>query len=369
MSTTTRTLQPVHILIGLLVLIVVVLLAPTSISAHGGDSSAAATNYRSEITDPGADGLTWATGGGDGLVELTNNTGVEVTVFGYQSEPYLRFVPGDGVYRNASSPATYLNEDRFGDVDMPPRTSATTEPHWVKVNVDDTYAWHDHRTHWMSRTDPPIVANDRSSEHLILDFEIPLVVGDDDAIAAGGTLRWLPDRAWWPPIVALATTTSALVVAVALTTRPTEHRWAPLARVATVIVLLVVAANVLRIIDDLAKTLTSSERALTVITAIVTLAAVVGLCARAWKGHPGGFGALAVAALMVMLLYGGEAASELSAPQLDTSMPEWIRRWTIAASYAVVAPALLAVAIAARWHARNVRNMAPSEHPLAAPSK
>jgi hypothetical protein len=364
----TSTLQPSRVLIGIAMVILLVLIAPTQTSAHGGGVDPAATNYRSEITDPGADGLTWTSRGGDGLVEMTNDTGREVVVFGYQTEPYLRFVPGDGVYRNSLSPATYLNEDRFGDVDMPPGTSATAEPDWVNVTTGNSFAWHDHRTHWMARTDPLVVADDPGRQHLVLEFEIPLQVGDDDPVAAAGDLRWLPDVAWWPPIAVLVAAASALVVAVALVSRPTADRWAPLARVATVVVLLVVAANIVRVIDDLGRSPTSSERALTIITALVTLAAVMGLCARAWRGHPGGFGALAVAALMVMLLYGGEAAGELSAPQLDTALPDWIRRWTIAASYAVVAPAMLTVAIAAWWHARNVRNSAPIEQPIAATS-
>jgi hypothetical protein len=362
------TVQPSRVLVGMAMVIVLMLAAPTRTSAHGGTDGPAATNYRSEITDPGADGLTWTSRGADGLVELTNDTGREVVVFGYQAEPYLRFVPGDGVYRNSLSPATYLNEDRFGDVDMPPGTSATAKPDWVKVSTDNSYAWHDHRSHWMSRTDPQVVADDPGREHLILEFEIPLQVGDDEAVAAAGDLRWLPDVAWWPPIVAFTVATSLLVIAVALVTRPAEDQWVPLARVATVVVLLVVAANIVRVIDDLDRFPTSSERTLTVITALVTLAAVVGLCTRAWRGYPRGFGALSVAALMMMLLYGGEATGELSAPQLDTALPDWIRRWTISASYAVVVPVMLAVTIAAWWHARNVRTTATGEQPIAAPS-
>ena len=352
---------------GLALLMLVTLAAPMRATAHGGDNGPLATNYRSEISDPGADGLTWSARGGDGLVELNNDTGQEVVVFGYQAEPYLWFVPGDGVYRNTSSPATYLNEDRYGDVDMPAGTSASAAPDWEQVTAGNTYAWHDHRAHWMSRIDPPVVAADRSSEHLVLDFEIPLQVGADDA-AAAGDLRWLPDVAWWPPVVALTTIASVLVAAVALATRPTQDRWAPIARVATVIVLGVVAANLVRVVDDLGSYPTSSERAVIIITALVTLGVVVALCTRSWKGHPGGFGALAVAALMVMLLYGGEAGSELSAPQLDTSFPDWVRRWTIAASYAVVAPAFLAAGIGAWWHARTLRDAAPAERPVPAPS-
>jgi hypothetical protein len=174
--------------------------------------------------------------------------------------------------------------------------------------------------------------------------------------------------AWWPPVAALSVVASLLVAVVALTTRPAADRWAPLARAGAAIVLVVVAANVLRVVDDLDRYPTSSERAVLIITALVTLGAVVALCTRAWKGHPAGFGALAVAALMVMLIYGGEAGSELSAPQLDTSYPDWIRRWTIAASYAVVAPAFLAAGIGAWWHARTLRDATPVERPVPAPS-
>jgi hypothetical protein len=354
-------------LVGLALLILVTLGAPVRVAAHGGDNGPLATNYRSDITDPGAAGLTWSARGGDGLVELTNDTGQEVVVFGYQAEPYLWFVPGDGVYRNTSSPATYLNEDRYGDVDMPAGTSASAEPVWEQVTTANSYAWHDHRAHWMSRTDPPAVAAEPGREHLVLDFAIPLQVGDTD-VAAAGELRWLPDVAWWPPVAALSVVASILVGVVALTTRPAGDRWAPVARSGTAIVLVVVAANLVRVVDDLDRYPTSSERVVLIITALVTLGAVVALCSRAWKGHPGGFGALAVAALMVMLIYGGEAGSELSAPQLDTSLPDWIRRWTIAASYSVVAPAFVAVGIGAWWYARTLRDVSPVDRSVTAPS-
>lgn len=323
-------IQPTHwgcSLVGLALLILVTLAAPARVSAHVGDNGPLATNYHSEITDP-----------------------------------------GDGVYRNTSSPTTYLNEDRYGDVDMPAGTFASAESDWEQVTTANTYAWHDRRAHWMSRIDPPAVAADPGREHLILDFAIPLQVGETD-VAAAGELRWLPDVAWWPPVATLSVVASAIAAVVALATRPAADRWALPARAGTAIVLVVVAANLLRVVDDLDRYPTSSERAVLIsITALVTLGAVVALCTRSWKGHPGGFGALAVAALMVMLIYGGEAGSELSAPQLDTSFPDWIRRWTIAASDAVVAPAFLAAGIGAWWHARTLSDAAPVDRPVPAPS-
>jgi hypothetical protein len=49
---------------------------------------------------------------------LENNTGKPILVPGYDGEPYLRFT-ADAVYRNERSPATYLNEDRYGGVELP----------------------------------------------------------------------------------------------------------------------------------------------------------------------------------------------------------------------------------------------------------
>ena len=57
--------------------------------------------------------------------ELVNETVTEVVVPGYSDEPYLRIGP-DGVWRNANSPATYLNLDRFGRVDAARRTPTPT---------------------------------------------------------------------------------------------------------------------------------------------------------------------------------------------------------------------------------------------------
>jgi hypothetical protein len=345
------------------------LAAPTSALAHGADVDGVAGNYRSEITDAGVDGLIWNVRGGDDLIELTNDTGSVVIVFGYQGEPYLRFVPGDGVYRNAASPATYLNDDRFGDVTMPAEVSfsapADAAAEWESVADANSYSWHDHRAHWMSRTDPPAVVADRDREHLVLEYEIPLEVAGSP-VAATGELRWLANVAWWPPVVALTVGLSAVVAAVAFTTRPTPGRWVPLARVSTGIVVLVVAANIVRVIVDLDKYPTTSERLVIIITTAVTLGAIVALCARSWRGHPGGFGALAVAALMVMLLYGGEASGDMTAPQLDTSLPDVALRWTIAASYTIVAPTMLAVGIGAWWYARTQRDVATTAQPAAA---
>ncbi|MEZ5229046.1 MAG: hypothetical protein R2710_20985 [Acidimicrobiales bacterium] len=167
-----------RIAIGVAAAVVVVLAGASPAAAHGGGDETGPANYRSEITDPGADGLSWQVLDGDGSVELTNTTGAEVIVVGYQGEPYLRFTPGGGVYRNTGSPATTTQRGPLQRRRDPARCIRGAEPNWEQVETGRTFAWHDHRAHWMSRTDPPQVAADPDRQHLIAEFQIPLLIDD-----------------------------------------------------------------------------------------------------------------------------------------------------------------------------------------------
>jgi len=84
---------------------------------------------------------------------------------------------------------------------------------------------------------------------------------------------------------------------------------------------------------------------------LAALAVVGALTTLAWGARPSGFWALSVAALMLMLFCGSETSAELSAPQFATTLPEWVRRWTIAASCTVVAATPVAAFLAGRWYA------------------
>ncbi|MEO6124227.1 MAG: hypothetical protein ABIR32_11000 [Ilumatobacteraceae bacterium] len=75
------------------------------------------------------------------------------------------------------------------------------------------------------------------------------------------------------------------------------------------------------------------------------------LAQRVWSGRAAGFAAALVAAVMTLLIFGGEATNQLSASQLVTELPFWVRRWTIAASYMVIVP----TAIGTIFAAANVR--------------
>lgn len=119
-------------------------------------------DYTSEVTtiEPDPGGFTIETAGGDSFLRLTVDEGTEVVVEGYQGEPYLRFNADGTVERNRNSPATYLNDARFGAGDLVPselqgEDVVDLEPDWEQVATDGSYAWHDHRTHLMT-PDPPV---------------------------------------------------------------------------------------------------------------------------------------------------------------------------------------------------------------------
>jgi hypothetical protein len=135
--------------------LVVVTAAPAAADAAGP------SDFRSEVTGivPAVEGVEAEIRGGDSFLELTVDDGLTVIVEGYTGEPYLRFQPDGTVERNRLSPATYLNDDRKGQVDIPPDVTAAgpdAEPEWERIADGGTYAWHDHRVHWMADSSPPV---------------------------------------------------------------------------------------------------------------------------------------------------------------------------------------------------------------------
>lgn len=136
------------------------------------------TDYRSEITaiEPPADGVEVEIVGGDAFLHLQRTGDERVDVVGYGGEPYLRFEPDGRVLENQRSPATFLNRDRRGDTTLPATADADAAPAWEEVASDGSFAWHDHRTHWMSSARPP----GRSPGDRVLEGVVPLRVGDQD---------------------------------------------------------------------------------------------------------------------------------------------------------------------------------------------
>ena len=113
------------------------------------------SDFRSEVTGVTPERRAWHAEirGGDAFLELPVDEGHTVIVEGYEGEPYLRFQPDGTVERNRLSTATYLNDDRRGaGVTIPADAQAAdadTPPEWEAIADGGTYAWHDHRVHWM----------------------------------------------------------------------------------------------------------------------------------------------------------------------------------------------------------------------------
>ena len=94
----------------------------------GSDFDGTVTSVRPDL--PGVDVRVLQFG--DEL-EVVNTTGTELAVPGYSGEPYLRIGP-DGVWRNAHSPATTINLDRFGRTPLPADADPLATPDWVQVS-------------------------------------------------------------------------------------------------------------------------------------------------------------------------------------------------------------------------------------------
>jgi hypothetical protein len=134
---------------------------------------------------------------------------------GYEGEPYLRFAP-DGVYENSRSPATYLNEDRYGKIDIPDEADPDATPQWERVAPGGrAYDWHDHRIHWMSETYPPAVAADTSVSQHVFDWKVPGTI-DGAPLEVTGSLDYepLPGRSF--PRVLLVPLALLLVLGIGL---------------------------------------------------------------------------------------------------------------------------------------------------------
>jgi hypothetical protein len=173
------------------------------------------TNYRSQVTaidPPGS--LVAKIIGGDAFVHVVANPGREVIVLGYEGEPYIRFAPDGVVTVNRRSPAASLNDDRYAQIALAADANADAEPRWEPVASGGEYSWHDHRTHWMSRTPPSAVTDSDGSQPVtIFQWSLPLVV-DGSAGSIDGTLNWVPSSspAVWVLVVVGFTAVGVLVL-------------------------------------------------------------------------------------------------------------------------------------------------------------
>jgi hypothetical protein len=149
-------------------------------------------NYRSYVTQvaPNLPGVSLQVLEFADRLILTNHSDKIVTVLGYQGEPYGRVLADGTVQLNTSSPAYYLNQNFYGDVNVPSSASPTATPHWTVVDRTGRLEWHDHRIHWMSPALPPQV-KDKAKRTKIFNWQVPIQVGAQKA-TVDGELFWVP---------------------------------------------------------------------------------------------------------------------------------------------------------------------------------
>jgi hypothetical protein len=154
------------------------------------------TDYRSTVNgiEPAADGVHAEVVGGDAFLELRVDHGLQVVVTGYQGEPYLLFRPDGSVQRNRRSPATYVNDSRDAAVEVPGSADPEADPDWETVADGGTYAWHDHRIHWMGSERPAGAEPGEWTKAWTVDIEVdgnPTRINGTLALADGvSSLPW-----------------------------------------------------------------------------------------------------------------------------------------------------------------------------------
>ncbi len=121
---------------------------------------------------------------------LTNRSGRDVLIAGYEGEPYARVLADGTVQENQRSPAHVLNTDRYAQVEVPPSADARARPAWRTIAKTSRFEWHDHRIHWMSRSRPPQV-KDPEVRQPVSEWTVPVTI-DGRRGAITGTLLWTP---------------------------------------------------------------------------------------------------------------------------------------------------------------------------------
>ncbi len=187
---------------------------PQTASAHEGNP-----DYRSEVSgiEPAAPGVEVEVLNYDDSLQLRNDSGEEILIRGYEGEPYVRILADGTVQVNTRSPAHYLNDDRFAAVEVPAQADAKAPPEWETFDRTGTYAWHDHRAHYMGQGTPAQVT-DESERTEVFDYRVPIEVGGTPS-AITGTLIWVGEDGGFPvaPFAGLAA--AALLLAGALVWR------------------------------------------------------------------------------------------------------------------------------------------------------
>jgi hypothetical protein len=302
------------------------------------------TNYQSEVVEiePPTEGFEVDIIGGDSFVMLRASEGVSIEVIGYAGEPYLRFLPDGTVEENSVSPAKYLNQARYGG-DVPDGVDAAASPIWEHVASDGTYAWHDHRTHWMNPMPPPgLGPGDQVAEGVV-----PLLVDGTEVDVTIASL-WVHPPSALPVTIGITLGMCFAIVAL--------RRRSLITPVALSLSLAACATGVVDYLSVPRETVPSWTLWVLPVTGLilVTLAAGAERFGGAVKRYRSG---LLLIATMELVAWGIAHWAWLWAAILPTALPFWIDR-LVAGAVLIGAIGVTAAAVMAA--------MIPAPHPLSA---
>lgn len=182
--------------------------AATPTYAHQGNPNMESVVDR---VTPQTKGVTLEVLNRDDRFEIVNDSSKTIVIEGYSEEPYARLLANGIVQVNERSPAYYLNDDRYANVEVPKSASAKASPQWTTVDKSGRFQWHDHRMHYMAKGVPSSV-KDQSVRQKVFDYEIPIKIGGK-AGAIDGTLFWTPQPGGGPPVAAVASFVALLLIA------------------------------------------------------------------------------------------------------------------------------------------------------------
>jgi len=297
------------------------------------------TDYRSEITSiRSADGqplpevFEVTVEGHDSFLLLTIDRGSTAAVAGYEGEPYLRFDADGSVYENRLSFSTVYNRDRYGSVERPDYIDHSAAPEWILVDDDGSFAWHDHRIHYMDPR-PPIGAEPGD---IIIDTSVPITVdGVTFDITVASTLLASP----WPLPALVISVMAAAGVAVVIFRTASTRRTAGATAATAMLALVTGVGWYVSLPGDADPSITWILLPATgLVAALMAVRAALGQ--RSFTAS-----AASSVALVQLALWAAGRHGIYNAALLPTALPQWIDRLVSAVVIGALLPLFSRVAI------------------------
>jgi hypothetical protein len=280
------------------------------------------TDYRSSVRsiEPATPTIHPSVVGGDSFLLLEVDEGVTVEVIGYQGESFLRFEADGAVFENRTSPTYAASRSRY-DGSLPEGFDVNADPEWRKVSSDGSYAWHDHRIHWMTEVRPP----GKRPGDVILRSVIPMVV---DGVEVSVTVEsvWMPAASLLPVWLGAGAGLAAALAAGLLR----KARWAGL-----LLVDLAVLATVVGWWQYASFPSETGPRPAWLLLPLVATIAAVAAAGIRLRGRPGLYAAALVTLSGVnLLLWAWMRRDGFSRAILPTHAPGWLDRFATSAALA-----------------------------------